>query len=169
MIISEKHLVEVCEMGKIENCCRYLVMGSEGFECAKQPSLISTRRALDEKAQRGEMIAMGDNCEGMIGQGEAKEQSANPDILATVTDEEAARFQKGKEKALEARKFSKQALEMATSAQEEKSAWFAEVRKKYGITEGGITFDIETKTFRKIERSGGRCALSDVLGMLLGL
>lgn len=169
MKIAEKHLMEVCKMGKIESCCRYLVMGRDGFTCAKQPELISTRKALDEKAKRGEMIAMGDNCEGMTDQGEAKEQPDSPDILATVTDEEAVRFQRGKNKMVEARKLSKQALEMVTNAQEEKNAWFAEMRKKYGITEDGITFDPETRTFRKTERSRERCSLSDVLGALLGL
>lgn len=56
-----KHIKEVCKMGKGYACCRYLVLGTSGFECVKGHPMAVT---LDERAEAGTMVARGDNCEG---------------------------------------------------------------------------------------------------------
>lgn len=48
-------------MGQGAACCRFLLLGSEGLECAK---LSTMRRLLDTKAEAGSMVAVGDNCDG---------------------------------------------------------------------------------------------------------
>ena len=50
---------ETCKLGQGSNCCRYLILGSEGFECAKLTSLKAT---LDARGDT--MNAQGDNCRG---------------------------------------------------------------------------------------------------------
>lgn len=55
----------VCKIGKGAACCRYLVAGSEGFECAKFEQ--SVRLVLDNRAAAGTITARGDNCEGRTG------------------------------------------------------------------------------------------------------
>jgi len=59
--VPDGHVHRVCLIGKGDACCRYLVMGSEGFECAKGSSL---RQILDTRADAGSMTAIGDNCDG---------------------------------------------------------------------------------------------------------
>lgn len=61
-IESETHVNEVCGMGKGEECCAYLAMGTVGLECAKGTELayhIELRLAM------GTMNAKGDNCLGI--------------------------------------------------------------------------------------------------------
>lgn len=60
MALSE-HVLNVCKIGQGNKCCRYLVMGTEGFECAKGTSL---QVHLDERVYNNTMTAQGDNCEG---------------------------------------------------------------------------------------------------------
>ena len=43
-------------------CCRYLIMGSGGFECANLNPGMKTM--IDERADSGKMNAIGKNCEG---------------------------------------------------------------------------------------------------------
>ena len=52
---------DVCKLGQENLCCRYLVMGPNGFECAKLSSL---KRYLDERVLEEKMTARGDNCAG---------------------------------------------------------------------------------------------------------
>ena len=55
------HLREVCRIGQGASCCRYLMMGAQGWECAKGGSLQVT---LDERVAASSMTARGDNCAG---------------------------------------------------------------------------------------------------------
>ncbi len=59
--LPEDHVKNVCKP-KTPECCRYLVMGSNGWECAK---LTEMKAHLDFRADVLEdMRATGDNCEG---------------------------------------------------------------------------------------------------------
>lgn len=62
VIIDSHHVETVCQPGK-PACCRYLVVGSGGFECAKHTSL---RALLDSRVAAGTMRAVGDNCKGVM-------------------------------------------------------------------------------------------------------
>jgi hypothetical protein len=55
----------VCKVGKGKECCRYLIASSLGIECAK-PN-VYLKRIIDTKVEKGEMVAIGDNCEGYEG------------------------------------------------------------------------------------------------------
>lgn len=59
-IKSDQHVKDVCRPGTVE-CCRYLCMGSMGWECAKHTSL---QTVIDTRANSGQMRAIGDNCDG---------------------------------------------------------------------------------------------------------
>ena len=59
--VPDGHVHRVCLIGHGSACCRYLVLGSKGFECAKLSSL---RQVLDTKADAGSILAVGDNCDG---------------------------------------------------------------------------------------------------------
>jgi len=106
-------------------------------------------------------------CEDCWNQEDVKEEAVDPNVLVTVTDEEAERINRVKDKLNEACKLSREAKEMKKNAFEEKDVWFAEVEEKYGI-KGDFRFDPETKALRRMERPDGREALSKVIGMLVG-
>jgi hypothetical protein len=56
-----EHITTVCKMGQGAECCKYLVMGQKGFECAKiKPS---TKATIDN-AWNDSKSAQGDNCDG---------------------------------------------------------------------------------------------------------
>lgn len=60
-MISREYVDSVCKIGQGELTCRYITMGSNGFECGKlAPAL---KAAIDRAADR--MGSKGDNCEGM--------------------------------------------------------------------------------------------------------
>lgn len=61
--LSEEHIQNVCKIGQGNDCCRYLVAGSSGIECAKHSSL---KKILDDRADAKQMVAQADNCEGVI-------------------------------------------------------------------------------------------------------
>lgn len=61
-LIGPHHVETVCLPGK-PACCRYLVMGPAGFECAKHTSF---KAMLDSRVAAGTMRAVGDNCKGMV-------------------------------------------------------------------------------------------------------
>ena len=52
---------EVCKIGKGNECCRYLVIGSKGFECMKNTEM---KPLLDKRVENKMMTARGDNCSG---------------------------------------------------------------------------------------------------------
>ena len=61
MEISKERLIDICKMGQLENCCRYIIVDpDEGFVCAKGTPLQPT---LDANVKN--MTAQGDNCEGL--------------------------------------------------------------------------------------------------------
>jgi hypothetical protein len=51
----------VCKIGQGSDCCRYLMMGPKGFECAKHTEL---KTLLDKRVMLKTITAQGDNCEG---------------------------------------------------------------------------------------------------------
>ena len=59
-MLDDKQIKEVCKLGQGEKCCRYLICGGEGFECAKL--MTPLKYDIDYKAST--MSAKGDNCEG---------------------------------------------------------------------------------------------------------
>lgn len=56
-----EHIKNVCKIGQGHDCCRYLMMGAGGFECAKHSSL---QALLDSRVEMKTIVARGDNCEG---------------------------------------------------------------------------------------------------------
>jgi hypothetical protein len=75
-----EHVKNVCKIGQGAACCRYLMAGPGGFECAKIapaeptrsledamhgiPAEKSLKQILDERVLKGTISARGDNCEG---------------------------------------------------------------------------------------------------------
>lgn len=53
------YVKNTCKIGQGKDCCRFLVMGGDGFECAKLGSLA---KMLIARGNR--MAAQADNCEG---------------------------------------------------------------------------------------------------------
>ena len=64
MSLSKKYMKEICKIGQGAHCCRYLICGSKGFECAKLHQDLMA--ALDMRVASGTMTARGDNCEGKL-------------------------------------------------------------------------------------------------------
>lgn len=62
--LTEQEADTICLFGGGERCCRYLVMGAGGLQCAKHD--FGLRMTLDA---RKDMVAKGDNCEGKHGEG----------------------------------------------------------------------------------------------------
>lgn len=60
-VIPVKYVEETCKMGQGKECCRYLGVGSKGWECLK---LTTFKKVIDARHDAGEMIAQGDNCGG---------------------------------------------------------------------------------------------------------
>lgn len=58
--IKQEHLKQVCQPGT-QACCAYLIMGAEGFECAK---LTPIKFQIELRLAEGTMHAIGDNCPG---------------------------------------------------------------------------------------------------------
>ena len=74
MALSDDQMENLCLVGSGRFCCSFLVMGSNGFQCAKSTefeSVIRVRRA------RGTITAMGDNCSGP------------PDFNPTILEEDS--------------------------------------------------------------------------------
>lgn len=55
-----EHVKSVCRIGQGAQCCRYLLMGQNGFECGKQDEVM--RRTIDARVIG--FTAKSDNCEG---------------------------------------------------------------------------------------------------------
>jgi hypothetical protein len=60
-MISQVYVEETCKLGQGEKTCAFLMMGAEGFDCAKGTSIEATIR---KRLEAGTMNAKGDNCEG---------------------------------------------------------------------------------------------------------
>jgi len=52
---------DVCKIGQGHMCCRYLVMGTRGFECVKHSAMATL---LDNRVETETITARGDNCDG---------------------------------------------------------------------------------------------------------
>jgi hypothetical protein len=52
---------DTCKIGQAEKCCRYLVVGGDGFECLK---LTDQKPVIDYKVRSGSFTSKGDNCLG---------------------------------------------------------------------------------------------------------
>lgn len=59
---TDETVKTICKAGQGEWTCRYLTGTADGFSCAKHTPL---RFTLDSRVGEGEMIARGDNCDGM--------------------------------------------------------------------------------------------------------
>lgn len=59
--INQEHLKQVCKPGT-QACCAYLIVGAEGFECAKVLPVFKGQ--IDLRLAEGTMHAIGDNCPG---------------------------------------------------------------------------------------------------------
>ena len=54
----------VCKIGQGADCCKYLVMSPNGFECSKfKPE---DKAVIDKAWESGHHVAQGDNCGGML-------------------------------------------------------------------------------------------------------
>ena len=60
MSLSPQQIIDVCKMGQGVDCCRYLICGGNGFECAKTTSL---KDIIDTRVNQ--MNAKSDNCGGV--------------------------------------------------------------------------------------------------------
>lgn len=58
--LSKNYVKEVCKIGQGAACCRYLGAGTNGLECLKLD--IDFAPLVDK---RTDMVAKGDNCEGV--------------------------------------------------------------------------------------------------------
>lgn len=61
--IDKDHLRDICKMGQGKECCRYILLGRDGFTCGKHDA--DFRVLLDDRVQKGTLGAIGDNCEGL--------------------------------------------------------------------------------------------------------
>jgi len=59
---EKQHINDVCRIGQGHDCCRYLTIGAQGWCCEKHTQI---GRMLDARVERKEMVARGDNCEGV--------------------------------------------------------------------------------------------------------
>lgn len=62
-LLTEEHVHQVCQPGS-ENTCSFLIVSAEGLECAKRLPETRFFRDIDDRRNKGEMKAKGDNCEG---------------------------------------------------------------------------------------------------------
>lgn len=57
-----KYIETICKIGQGVACCRYLVVGTRGFECYKfNPK---DKEVVDNNWATYKHVAQGDNCEG---------------------------------------------------------------------------------------------------------
>lgn len=61
MALSE-YVEKICKIGQGEACCRYLVVGSKGFECMKVDP--DNKIAIDMHWATHAHTSQGNNCEG---------------------------------------------------------------------------------------------------------
>jgi hypothetical protein len=61
-LIPDDTLHSICKIGQGKACCRYVIAGPGGIECAKHTDL---RNLLDKRVAAGTFVAQGDNCAGL--------------------------------------------------------------------------------------------------------
>lgn len=76
-----EHVKQVCKIGQGPACCRYLLFGLDGWECAKMnhdtgvktlrhmidgtvPESMTAKEIIDRNVASGASVSAGDNCEG---------------------------------------------------------------------------------------------------------
>jgi len=57
-----EYVKDTCKIGQQHLCCRYLVVGSKGFECVKHYK--KAKDILDVRVKADSIVAQGDNCSG---------------------------------------------------------------------------------------------------------
>ena len=62
-MITNEYIKETCKIGQGADCCRYLVSGVNGFECAKLSE--GLKRLIDHRVMNFTYDAVGDNCPGV--------------------------------------------------------------------------------------------------------
>ena len=60
MEITKEYLEEVCKIGQMEDCCRYILVDPTGILCGKDSPTMKS--VLDKRVPR--RTAKGDNCSG---------------------------------------------------------------------------------------------------------
>ncbi len=73
--LETNHVKETCKIGQGHDCCRYLVMGTGGFECARlvkggAANLLgqkgeTPKDLIDKRVEAKQMVARADNCGGI--------------------------------------------------------------------------------------------------------
>jgi hypothetical protein len=61
VISDRKYVDSICKIGQMDDCCRYLACGKNGFECMKGTE---HKAYLDGRVKAGTMNAKADGCEG---------------------------------------------------------------------------------------------------------
>lgn len=74
-VLKKDYVDNTCKIGQGHNCCRYLLMGTGGFECGKlsdEPvrsmagdSALSHKELMDKRVEKKTCVASGDNCDGI--------------------------------------------------------------------------------------------------------
>lgn len=62
MALTSIHVNDVCRLGQGTDCCRYLLLGRDGWECGK---LTPIAASIDLQVLDGHMKSAGDNCDGI--------------------------------------------------------------------------------------------------------
>lgn len=57
------HVQNVCKIGQGAACCKYLVMGTKGFECLKVTEW--GKDLIDDNWVKTVHVSQGDNCDGV--------------------------------------------------------------------------------------------------------
>jgi len=61
-MLKDEHVRNICKIGKGEDCCRYLGLGENGFECLKYTEYALQ---LDLRVFEKTITARGSNCPGI--------------------------------------------------------------------------------------------------------
>jgi hypothetical protein len=61
-MIAKLHIDTVCKLGQGPECCSYLIVGKDGFQCAKDNPIF--RGIIKSRREEGTIGAMGDGCDG---------------------------------------------------------------------------------------------------------
>lgn len=80
--INEDTLKSICKIGEGQNTCRYIMRSKDDYVCVKN-SIVQV--SIDERVEKGGMVARGNNCSGLIHQevtinGKEKENDKNDKI-----------------------------------------------------------------------------------------
>lgn len=74
---AKTYIDKVCKMGYGASCCKYLVMGTKGFECMKTDP--KSKKIIDNDWAKTPHVAQGDNCDGFGVEEERKKKQRERD------------------------------------------------------------------------------------------